>query len=171
MSETKQIKIPRELFYKLQTEVPFFHNFTDPELVLFFRLMKSVPVVAGEMIFQEYDPGNEMYILLKGSVAISKRIGKRDGVERETILATLHPGECFGELGLIDNRPRSATAKAVNNSLLLSLSLDKLLRISRNPKFSLLSFKLFRNFSLVLAQRLRESNQRVVDLTARRGPL
>jgi len=161
------VQIPRQIFYKLKQEVQFFSSFTDNELLLFLKLMTTESFKAGEVIFKEFDPGDKMFVLVKGQIKIRKRIGKKGGVLQETTLATLHPGECFGEIGLIDNRPRSAAAVCSQDALLFSISLDKLLKIARNPQFAFLSFKLFRNFSLLLATRLRESNQRVVDLTAK----
>ncbi len=161
------VKIPRNIFFKLKQEVQFFNNFTDDELLLFLRLMQTQSFTQGATIFKEFDPGNTMFILFRGTVDVKKRIGKKAGVTQETTIATLKSGECFGEIGLIDSRPRSASAIAVEDVLLFSISLDKLLKIAKNPKFAILSFKLFRNFSIMLATRLRETNQKVVDLTVK----
>ena len=161
------IAIKREIFQRLKETIQFFQNFSDEELISFLRLMHSETFYNDDIIFKEFDPGPKMYILFTGSVEISKRIGKKDGQVQETVLAKLEPGECFGEIGLIDHRPRSATAKAKGRTLLFSISDEKILRISRNPRYSILSFKLFRNFAVVLAARLRDSNQKVVNLTSR----
>ena len=159
------VQIPRAIFYKLKQEVLFFNNFTDDELLLFLKLMKTRSFQSGAVIFKEFDEGNTMYILFQGKVEVRKRIGKKLGVVQETTLATLGSGECFGEIGMIDNRPRSASAICVEDALLFTISLDKIIKIARNPRFAFLSFKLFRNFSIMLATRLRETNQKVVDLT------
>ena len=68
---------------------------------------------AGEAIFREGDPGNALFIVLEGKVAITHGA---DGVEKP--LATLTPGAYFGELALIDDQPRFATARAEENSVL-----------------------------------------------------
>jgi CRP/FNR family cyclic AMP-dependent transcriptional regulator len=59
----------------------------------------------GTVLFREGDTGKEMYVVQSGRIAISKRV--RDV---EKVLATLGPGEFFGEMAIISNKPRSATA-------------------------------------------------------------
>ena len=71
---------------------------------------------AGEAIFREGDPGNALFIVLEGKVAITHGA---DGVEKP--LAALTPGAYFGELALIDDQPRFATARADEDSVLLIL--------------------------------------------------
>ncbi len=56
------------------------------------------------MIFCEYEPGYELYIIQAGKVKITKL------VEEEVLLAVLKPGDIFGEMALLDNKPRSASA-------------------------------------------------------------
>jgi CRP-like cAMP-binding protein len=56
------------------------------------------------MIFCENEPGNELYIIQAGQVKITKI------VEEEVLLAVLKPGDIFGEMALLDNKPRSASA-------------------------------------------------------------
>lgn len=68
----------------------------------------------GEVIFAEGDPGKALYIILDGSVLISKRCGDGDKV-----LASLSAGSFFGELALIDNMPRFASAAATEKTSLL----------------------------------------------------
>lgn len=63
-----------------------------------------------QIIFCENEPGDELYIIRKGSVKITKLISGK-----ETMLAVLKEGDIFGEMALLDNRPRSATAIAAEN--------------------------------------------------------
>jgi len=56
------------------------------------------------MIFSEYEPGNELFIIQAGRVKITKI------VDEEVLLAVLKPGDIFGEMALLDNKPRSASA-------------------------------------------------------------
>ncbi|MEM6490315.1 MAG: cyclic nucleotide-binding domain-containing protein [Pseudomonadota bacterium] len=65
---------------------------------------------AGEFIFQEGEPGDEAYLIKSGSIEISRRQGNR-----ETPLATVSRGAIIGEMALIDDQPRMASAKAVDN--------------------------------------------------------
>jgi CRP-like cAMP-binding protein len=82
------------------------------EETLFQRFGKELS--KGTVLFREGDPGKEMYVLQSGKVAISKRV--RDV---EKVLATLGPGEFFGEMAIISNKPRNATATVSENARLL----------------------------------------------------
>lgn len=161
------IKISKEIFERLKTSVEFFHDFSDLELFTFLKFMNPENFHDGEVIFEEDVPGDKLYILINGNVRISKRAGKKGGVVKETELATIQPGQCFGEMGLIDKRARSAKATAKGNALLFSISDKMLVRISNNRKFFPITLKLYRNFAQMLARRLRDSNQKVVELAAR----
>jgi CRP/FNR family transcriptional regulator, cyclic AMP receptor protein len=82
------------------------------EETLFQRFGKELS--KGTVLFREGDPGKEMYVLQSGKVAISKRV--RDV---EKVLATLGPGEFFGEMAIISNKPRNATAIVSEDARLL----------------------------------------------------
>ena len=101
---------------------------------------------AGETIFREYDMGSEMYVVLEGEVELT--IGK-------TVVETLGPGEPFGEMALIDQAPRVATAKAKTACKLAVISEKRFLfMVQTTPHFALKMMK-------VMADRLRKMNARV----------
>lgn len=158
------IKINRQIFERLQTTVEFFKNFSDEELFTFLKFMNPERFEDGEIIFEENARGDKMFILINGSVVISKLVEHESGVPTETELATIKPGECFGEMGLIDQRARSAKATAKGHTLLFSISEEMLTRISATRKYSLLSFKLYKNFAIMMVVRLRDSNQKIVEM-------
>jgi len=66
---------------------------------------------AGDMIFSEYEPGDNFYLIQIGRVQIVKIFG-----DLEKTIAVLNPGEIFGEMSLIDAGPRSATVKALTDT-------------------------------------------------------
>jgi len=68
----------------------------------------------GTVLFQEGDEGREMYVVHSGEIEISRRIKDRD-----TVVAVLGAGEFFGEMAIINNRPRSATATVRSPARLL----------------------------------------------------
>jgi len=101
---------------------------------------------AGEVIFREYDMGAEMYVVLEGQVDL--RIG-------DTIVETLGPGEPFGEMALIDQAPRTATAIAKTDCKLAVISEKRFLfMVQTTPHFAQRLMK-------VMADRLRRMNARV----------
>ncbi|MFZ5470866.1 MAG: Crp/Fnr family transcriptional regulator [Myxococcota bacterium] len=82
------------------------------EETLFQRFGKEFP--KGTVLFREGEPGKEMFVLQVGKVAISKKV--RDV---EKVLATLGPGEFFGEMAIISNKPRNASAVVSEDAKLL----------------------------------------------------
>ncbi len=82
------------------------------EETLFQRFGKEFP--KGTVLFREGEPGKEMFVLQSGRVAISKKVR-----EVEKVLATLGPGEFFGEMAIISNKPRNATAQVAEDARLL----------------------------------------------------
>ena len=69
---------------------------------------QSVDFSAGEIIFREGDLGTEMYIISEGKVEILNRLGEDDRV-----LAVLEKGDFFGEMSVLEDLPRAATARPV----------------------------------------------------------
>lgn len=69
------------------------------------------------MLFLEHEPGDELYIIQKGKIKITKIVDNN-----EVLLAVLKPGDIFGEMAILENKPRSATAISFGESELLAVS-------------------------------------------------
>lgn len=69
---------------------------------------------AGTVLFREGEPGQEMYVVHSGSVELTRKLKDRDAV-----LAIVPQGEFFGEMAIVNNRPRSATATVKDDAWLL----------------------------------------------------
>jgi signal transduction histidine kinase len=107
---------------------------------------------AGQPIFREGDPGDGLYVVGDGRVQISAVVGQ----DQQRTLSRPGPGEFFGEMALLDNGPRSASAVAEESSQLMFIPRDGLLELlERSPK---LAFSMVREFSL----RMREFNRQYV---------
>ena len=98
-----------------------------------------------EVIFEEGNYGDEMYIVHSGTVKLVKQ-----SPTGEIVIATIQPGEFFGEMALVDNAPRSVSAVAgTDQTRLLALDRDKFLfLVSHQPAFALTVMH-------VLCQRIR----------------
>lgn len=150
------MQLTKEIFTKLKEGVVFFENFNDGELLALLKSTQREVFKDNEIVFKEGTRGDKMYIVISGKVKITRNIGKN----QEEVLATLESGSLFGEMGPIDQSPRSARATSVGDSVLLSLR-EAILRQNNMG----LAYKLYKNFAVMLAARLRTTNQRLTDLS------
>ena len=113
--------------------------------------LKKQSYSAGETIFWMNEKGDRLYIVDEGKVEISYT--DQDG--HDVSLAVLEPGAFFGELSLIDGEPHSATARSLDETVLLTLDSDRFyLFLDKHPQLS-------RTLLQVLALRLRRSTLRI----------
>lgn len=139
-------------------KVPFFRELKKNELREFRRIIHQRYYKKNEIIFYEGEPGVGMYVIEQGKIGIYKNFDEQSKEE----LASLQPGEFFGEMALLDESPRSATAVALENSMILGLFRPDLFDlINRNPR---LGNKILLKLSQMIAERLRLSNNENRDL-------
>ena len=137
--------------------------FRDNELLVgisrkaYAQLEQKIDIVhcaPREIIFEEDDPGDSLYLIAQGSVKISKR--GRAG-QQET-LAYLMPHDFFGEMALVDSGNRSAQAAAVEGTVL-----GRIDRPGWNLLLRLAPQEVLSNFTRSIAKRLRHNNQRFIE--------
>ena len=106
------------------------------------------------IIFSEGGPGDRMYVVLDGKV----KLGQTSPDGRESLLAVLGPGEVFGELSLFDPGPRTATATAITDTVVVGLGHGDLRPwLTGRPEVAEALLQ-------ALAQRLRRTNEALADL-------
>jgi CRP/FNR family transcriptional regulator, cyclic AMP receptor protein len=116
--------------------------------------MNEIELARGDLLFHEGDPGDSLYVVLRGKI----KLGRTSGDGRENLVAVLGPGEMFGELSLFDPGPRSAGATALVDSTLLGLSSDELTPwLAGRPDVA-------RALLRAIARRLRRTNDSMSDL-------
>jgi serine/threonine protein phosphatase PrpC len=138
-------------------QMPLFRHLTYKEILRVLSVTQVVDFNVGDQILREGEPGDDLFILLKGKVRLHK-----DGA----FVTYLGPGSHFGEMALIDKRPRSVSASAEDRTRALVLGRREFNEIIRNEQR--LSVKLLWSFVQVLAQRLRKTT---ADLTGARQEL
>jgi CRP/FNR family cyclic AMP-dependent transcriptional regulator len=91
----------------------------------------------GDVVFHEGEPGKALFVVLEGTVIIS-----RAGPDGEQTLRTMGPGACFGEMALIDDFPRSATARiAAPARLLILYKSDFDALVDGHPRIALVTLR------------------------------
>ena len=150
---------PSQRFERLRHNV-LTEVLSDGEFAVLGPELAERTFAPGEIILEDEEEGDSLYLIAKGRV----RISKRDRQGHETVLALLHAGDFFGELELIDGRPRAARVTAVDECVVCSLSrtaFEKQLR-----QIPALAYRLLQ----VLSVRLRTvDNQFVAELERRAG--
>ncbi len=135
-------------------QVPLFAGMEDAELERLVGDLKRRSFAADQTIFYQGDPGNVAYIIESGQVRIY--LHGEEGQEVSVII--YGPGDIFGEMSLLDRQPRSATAIAMEDTVLLAISADDFYRHLRQ------SHQLALNLMLALSTRLRETTESVESL-------
>lgn len=135
----------------LLKQSPLFREVPTDDLRVVMEDLVDEAAFAGERLFEAGDPADRMFFVLEGEVAILLP------GESESLVQRCGPGECFGEMGLLDDQPRSAAAQALTDVRLLYLAKEKLRGlILGHPHLAL---GLLRGLSL----RLREANQWIME--------
>jgi len=111
----------------------------DTKSDVFNRFRKTFQ--KGDVIFFEYEPGDTFYLIQAGRVQIVKIFG-----EIEKTVAILQPGEVFGEMAILEEAPRSATALALDQVTALEFNQENFdVLMQGNPQIALTLLKLFTN--------------------------
>src|SRR4029077_14827397 len=130
-------------------QVPLFESLDTEAARELCELLESLDCKAGAVLFRTGDEGDAMYIIEKGKVRICVRA--KDG--HEVTLTELHRGDFFGEMALLDGKPRSADARVAEDARLAVLSREHFLSFTRrNPNVAL-------EMLTALANRLRQTDE------------
>ncbi|MDO5728617.1 MAG: Crp/Fnr family transcriptional regulator [Actinomycetaceae bacterium] len=136
------------------SQVPLFEGLDEEQQRSLRAKMGQTTLRRGEVLFEEGDQGNRLYIITEGKV----KLGHTSMDGRENLLAVLGPGEIIGELTLFDPGPRSTTATAVSPVTLLHLDhVDLVGILDTNPTMG-------KHMLRALARRLRRTNESLADL-------
>lgn len=133
-------------------KIPLFRHLTYKEQTAVLSIATTRTFPAGREIVIEGQPGEDLFVVIRGRVSIEK-----NGVE----IAELRPGGHFGEMGLIDNAPRSATVRAVEPTRTMVISRADLMGLMKRE--SILAVKMLWSFVQVLSDRLRTVNSELSE--------
>jgi signal transduction histidine kinase len=97
--------------------VPLFAGLAEEDLERLYQMAETVSIPAGQLVLQEGEPGDALYVVLDGELEITKRQGGQD-----ILLAVSRAGEFLGEMSLLEQTPRSASVRTLRESRLLVIS-------------------------------------------------
>ena len=140
-------------------EVRLFKDIAQPELTTLAETLRERPLKRGQVLVREGEAGEEMFVVLRGSMVISKAVTGRV----EQVLARIGPGDFFGEMSLFDRSPRSATVQADADATLLVLDREALRRLTEQNPRAAAAF--FHALAQVFIERLRASGDLVAEVT------
>jgi uncharacterized membrane protein len=132
----------------LLRSIPLFEGLAVDDLQALANSVVPRSFKAGEMVFHQGDAGDQMYIVAEGHV----NIHLPGDESRRVSLSDITQGEYFGELALFDDKPRSASALATTDAVLLELSRETLSSyLERRPRAAMAILRM-------MSERLRETN-------------
>jgi|SRR5581483_11916190 len=142
----------------LVADTPILGGLPDHALSRLVDAARVVRLDTGEVVIREGEPPRGMFIVREGELEICKR--GRNG--NEFCLAVLRPGDCVGEMSLIDIQPRSATVRALRPSVLYVLDHAEIARLYQTDVQVYLMLVL--NIAREISRRLRRADDVLVDM-------
>lgn len=138
---------------KFLKSISLFDGLNNNSLGKILNIMYEKTYQPNEHIFEEEKTGKALFIIRSGEVAIIRKTSSGE----EKVITTLKEGNFFGEMALLEELPRSATAKTVTQStifLIYKVKFDNL--IEKHPREGV---KIVHNLAKVLSSRLRETDE------------
>jgi CRP/FNR family cyclic AMP-dependent transcriptional regulator len=134
--------------------VPLFASFPDDQLRMLVTVVTRRSAPRNSVIMAAGDPIDSLYIVISGRLKVM--MGDADG--KEVILSLIGPGEFFGEMGLIDDSPRSASVVAIEPCELLSITKRDFKKCLQE------NFEMAMTVMRGLVRRLREADRKIGSL-------
>jgi CRP/FNR family cyclic AMP-dependent transcriptional regulator len=158
--DTIFIQSPRKLSPGTLRRVKILADFGDDQLERFASFMPVESVKQWTELVRFCLPGDSMYLILEGEFRVRVLVNGK-----ETILADLGVGDCFGEMALFDDSPRSADVIANTDATVLKISRQALAKLMNEAPDIAAPFLLA--LGKTLASRIRANNKRLKDDVAR----
>ncbi len=145
---------PTAAFPRLKGRNLLFADFSEADLANVMQVSRQESYPPDATILQEGAGGSTMYVVVRGRVSVRKLSGTK-----QVEIKQVSKGECFGEMAVISQMPRSATVVALQPTEVVAIS-GAVLRSTNQG----LCLKLYRNIASLLADRVRQRDEQVVAL-------
>ena len=145
----------KDVIIDILKKLQLFSDLDSHAITELTRLAEERLFHQGETIFEESTTGKSIMVIVSGEV----RITQRARISGEETLTVLKKGDFFGEMALLDELPRSATAIAHSDTFMLEISRDKFLRFIEQDTAS--GVKILITLARILSFRLREADVKI----------
>jgi CRP/FNR family transcriptional regulator, cyclic AMP receptor protein len=152
------LQLDAAIVQKIAAKVKVFQGMPADCLMHTLAMAEHQPHKAGEVVFNQGDIGSSFHILISGEVVV-----ERNKNDTPVTLARLSAGECFGEMALVGSHVRSASVRAVRDSVTMRFDRE---RVDAYPDSA---HVIYRNIARILATRLDESSEMLAEMAARSG--
>ncbi|HXE71907.1 MAG TPA: cyclic nucleotide-binding domain-containing protein [Candidatus Nitrosotenuis sp.] len=142
------------------SRIPFFQHLSPAALEDLARVAVLEEVPAGGLVFPEGAQGDSMYLVLEGEAVVEKQI--EPGSPAVKVLGLVFPGQMFGEMAMLEEKPRSAAVRARSDLRLVRISRPEFYRFVQEDPAS--AARVMISMLTVLSSRLRESARTLVTL-------
>lgn len=146
-----KIKSGSAQWLALMKSLDFFEPFGDKELDELLKFCSAKKYSSGEYILREANEGYTFYLLLQGEAQIIKK----DAMGLKHEIARLKKGDCFGEMAMLLEEARAASVKAGSECYVFEIDGEEIKNLEMETQM-----KLFRQFAIILAKRLKLSSLR-----------
>jgi CRP/FNR family cyclic AMP-dependent transcriptional regulator len=137
---------------------PLFEDFSEQEMAELLKFSKALKFQPGEYLFKQDDISQSIYIIFSGTVELSA-INNND---EEISFPVIGNGTVLGEIAFFDGKPRTASAKAIENLESIIISQEDFSRLENNNPS--LAIKILKEFGRITAERLRWADEVLVEL-------
>ena len=152
MIETEYLKDNLKYVERLK-KIPSLEDFSEKDLQGILEMSKLRQYEPGEVILKEGGFDSCIFFLMSGKIKVVKN--------DETLSILKRTGDVFGEMGIIDGSPRSASIYAIDKAVCLATDASYIDRVSGNDRF-IFSSILYRVFSQILVNRLRMTSEELI---------
>lgn len=153
--------IPMNILVNFLKQSDIFYQFTPTQLEMVANLCQEIVYNEGDVIFPENSHSKELYVITQGEVDILiHRSASGDEDKKGTAVARLRRGQSFGEVALVDEGLRSASACAAQkDTRLLVIPRDKIIMLCET--YPQLGYRLMYNLAADLAMKIRNTDLRI----------
>ncbi len=135
----------QDQWIKLLKTLEFFKSFSDDEYTELLESCEIKKYDLNDYVVRENQPGYTFYVILKGVAHIILR----DVLNVKREVGKLSAGDCFGEIAILLDKPRSASVRAGTDTYILKMSADSIEKFKKDTQI-----KIYRSFGIMLSKRL-----------------